>query len=196
MLKQVWRWDPYRPARSDWFKVTQYCLGTPGGWPAIWTPRPHCDALKQNLGRGLLILIYSTYRCAFLLSRFSHFQLCVTLWIVACQSPISMGFSRQAYQSGLPRPPPGDLSNLGIEPLSLTVFRRLLVLYQYCHLRSPTQAIMAVGVHCTGAQQWKVRKKRVHLIPFRRERFPNMPNASISVSRGKCFTVGRVSCRP
>ena len=86
MLKYVWRWDPYQPARSDWFKVTQYCLGTPGGWPAIWTPRPHCDALKQNLGRGLLALIYSTYRCAFLLSRFSHFQLCVTM---DCSLPVS-----------------------------------------------------------------------------------------------------------
>ena len=168
MLKQVWRWDPYQPARSDWFKVTQYCLGTPGGWPAIWTPRPHCDALKQNLGRGLLALIYSTYRCAFLLSRFSHFQLCVTLWIVACQSPISMGFSRQAYQSGLPCPPPGDLSNLGIEPLSLTVFRRLLVPSE-----KPNTSINGNW----GPLNWSIavegekkKKKRVHLIQFRRER--------------------------
>ena len=33
--------------------------------------------------------------------------------------PLSMGFSRQEYWSGLPCPPPGDLSNSGIEPLSL-----------------------------------------------------------------------------
>ena len=38
---------------------------------------------------------------------------------VACQTPLSMGFSRQEYWSGLPFPPPGDLSDPGIEPASL-----------------------------------------------------------------------------
>ena len=37
----------------------------------------------------------------------------------AHQAPPSMGFSRQEYWSGLPRPPPGDLSDPGIEPTSL-----------------------------------------------------------------------------
>ena len=40
------------------------------------------------------------------LSRFSHVQLCVMLWIVARQAPLSMGFSRQEYWSGLPFPSP------------------------------------------------------------------------------------------
>ena len=44
------------------------------------------------------------------LSRFSHIQLFATLWTVACQSPLSMGFSRQEYWSGLPCPPPGESS--------------------------------------------------------------------------------------
>ena len=39
----------------------------------------------------------------------SHVQLFVTLWSVGCQAPLSMGLSRQKYQSGLPCPPPGDL---------------------------------------------------------------------------------------
>ena len=39
-----------------------------------------------------------------------------TPWTVACQAPLSMGFSRQEYWSGLPFPSPGDLSNPGIEP--------------------------------------------------------------------------------
>ena len=43
----------------------------------------------------------------------------MTLWPVACQAPLSMGFSRQAYWSGLPCPPPGDLPNPGTEPVSL-----------------------------------------------------------------------------
>ena len=41
-----------------------------------------------------------------------------TLWTVACQSPLSMGFSRQEYWSGLPCPPPGDLPETRIEPTS------------------------------------------------------------------------------
>ena len=42
----------------------------------------------------------------------------VTPWTVACQAPLSMGFSRQEYWRGLPFPSPGDLPNLGIEPTS------------------------------------------------------------------------------
>ena len=37
----------------------------------------------------------------------------------ACQAPLSMGFSRQEYWSGLPCPPPGDLPDPGIKPASL-----------------------------------------------------------------------------
>ena len=42
----------------------------------------------------------------------------MTLWTVARQAPLSMGFSRQEYWNGLPRPPPGDLPDPGIEPTS------------------------------------------------------------------------------
>ena len=41
-----------------------------------------------------------------------------TLRTVARQASLSMEFSRQEYWSGLPCPPPGDLSNPGIEPIS------------------------------------------------------------------------------
>ena len=43
-----------------------------------------------------------------------------TLWTVAHQAPLPMGFSRQEYWNGLPSPPPGDLPDPGIEPMSLT----------------------------------------------------------------------------
>ena len=46
----------------------------------------------------------------------SHVRLFVTPWTVAHQTSPSMGFSRQAYWSGLPFPSPGDLPNPGIEP--------------------------------------------------------------------------------
>ena len=42
------------------------------------------------------------------------------LWTVACQAPLSMGFSRQEYWSGLLCPPPGDFPDPGMEPTSLT----------------------------------------------------------------------------
>ena len=42
----------------------------------------------------------------------------VTPWTVAHQASLSMGFSRQEYQSGLPFPSPGDLPDPGIEPSS------------------------------------------------------------------------------
>ena len=46
-------------------------------------------------------------------------RLFVTQWTVACQAPLSMGFSRQEYWSGLPFSSPGDLPDPGkIEPAS------------------------------------------------------------------------------
>ena len=57
---------------------------------------------------------------ACMLSRFSHVWVFATLWSVALQVPLSMGFSKQEYWSGLPCPPPGDVPCPGIEPEVLT----------------------------------------------------------------------------
>ena len=58
---------------------------------------------------------------AWVLSHFSRVQLLATLWTITLQAPLSMGFSRQEYWSGLPCPPLGDLPPApGIEPSSLT----------------------------------------------------------------------------
>ena len=46
----------------------------------------------------------------------SRVRLFVTPWIVAHQAPLSREFSRQEYRSGLPFPPPGNLSDPGIKP--------------------------------------------------------------------------------
>ena len=54
------------------------------------------------------------------LSHFSRVQLFVTLWTVAHQAPLSMGFSRQEYWSENSFPSPGDLPHPGIEPASFT----------------------------------------------------------------------------
>ena len=48
----------------------------------------------------------------------SRVQFFVIPWTVARQAPLSMGFSRQEYWSGLPFSPPGDLPDLGVEPTS------------------------------------------------------------------------------
>ena len=50
----------------------------------------------------------------------SSVRLFATPWTVAHQAPLSMGFSRPEYWSGLPFPSPGDLPNSGIEPRSPT----------------------------------------------------------------------------
>ena len=52
------------------------------------------------------------------LSRSSRVQLFVTLWTVAHQAPLFMGFSREEYWSQLPCPPSGDLSTPGIKPVA------------------------------------------------------------------------------
>ena len=58
--------------------------------------------------------------CVCMLSRFSHVHLFATRWTVARQAPLSLGFSRQEYWSGVPCSPPGDLPNPGIKSASPT----------------------------------------------------------------------------
>ena len=66
---------------------------------------------------------------ACVLSSFSHVQLFVTLWIIACQAPLSKGFSRQEYWSGLLCPLPDDLPDPVIEPVSQVACIGRRVLY-------------------------------------------------------------------
>ena len=72
---------------------------------------------RANYKQLLEILFESISAC--MLSHFSHVQLFVTLLTVACQVPLSMGFSRQEYWSGLPCPPPEDLLIQGSNPCLL-----------------------------------------------------------------------------
>ena len=64
------------------------------------------------------------YICIYIIYKFSyvcvltHIQIFASPWAVAHQAPLSMGFSRQEYWSGLSCSPPGDLPNPGIEPAS------------------------------------------------------------------------------
>ena len=80
----------------------------------------------------------------YMLSCLSRVQLFATPWTVALQAPLFVGFSRQEYWSGLLFPPPGDLSNPGIEPESLTSQVDSLPL---SHQGSPK--------YCIRDRQWK-----------------------------------------
>ena len=62
----------------------------------------------------LISFVYLRFKIV-VLSRVQHFE---TPWTIAGQGPLSVELSRQEYWSGLPFPPPGDLSDPGIEPAS------------------------------------------------------------------------------
>ena len=74
----------------------------------------------------------------------SHVQLFVTPLTVACQAPLSMEFSRQEYWSGWLFPTSGDLSNPGMEPLSLVSPALTGGFFTTFHLGSP---IIALGTY-------------------------------------------------
>ena len=76
---------------------------------------------------GFSSLLNNTSCCV--LSHFSSVQLIETPWTVALQVPVSMGFSRQEYWSGLPCPPPGDLPDPGTESAPLMSLHWQMVLY-------------------------------------------------------------------
>ena len=72
----------------------------------------------------------------------NHVQLFATSWTKTRQAPLAMGFSRQQYWSGLPFPPPGDLSDPGIEPSSISCIGRWILYhwatweaYLYCEVK-------------------------------------------------------------
>ena len=70
------------------------------------------SAVRQKLTQRC-----KSHICTFVLL-LSHVQLFATRWTVAHQAPLSMGFSRPEYCSGLPFPPPGDLPNPRVKSVS------------------------------------------------------------------------------
>ena len=71
----------------------------------------HLTLLNYWLKMVRMVKFMLCILCA-VLSHFSHVQFCVTLWTIAHQAPLSMGFSKQEYWSGLPYPPPRDLYSI------------------------------------------------------------------------------------
>ena len=69
---------------------------------------------KSMHGKLYVLEIYNTIACV--LCCFSCVRLFATLWTIAQQALLSMGFSRQEYWSGLPCPPPGIFPTQGSNP--------------------------------------------------------------------------------
>ena len=71
--------------------------------------------LTQESNQGILHCRWTLYQLSCQGSPFSCVQLFVIPWTVTFQAPLSMGFPRQEYWSGLPFPSPGHLPDPGIK---------------------------------------------------------------------------------
>ena len=125
MDRRTWRVIVHGVAKSWHDLATEPVRSIQTMWMSVQT------TLKLSL---VFLSIFSTYKLGWIhkknfrtkvktLHAYWSLQLCLTLWdLVDCSPPgsLSMGFSRQEYWSGLPCPPAGDLSNPGIESMSLT----------------------------------------------------------------------------
>ena len=107
----AWRTPWTEEPRELWSIVLQRAVHN-------WV-RKHSTA--QALGKTLCVCVCVCV-CVRVRARvrtLSPVRLFPTPWTIACQAPLSMGFSRQEYWSGLPFPTSGDLPHPGIEPASL-----------------------------------------------------------------------------
>ena len=89
--------------------------------------------LQLVINKGFTIFVSGLSLCVCMLSHFSHVWLFATLWTIACQVSLSMGFPRQKYWNRLPFPSPGDLPDPGIEPASPALAGR----FPLSHLGTP-----------------------------------------------------------
>ena len=120
----------------EWFN---YNVPTPQGWILfISFPDFSLQQITREVPASLLLLFFcycfqkiGLWNSKILCDKFWHRNpvpacsitsvmsgLFGALWTVACQAPLSMGFSRQEYWSELPFPPPGDFPDSGIKPVS------------------------------------------------------------------------------
>ena len=84
--------------------------------------QPHTiweKSLQEKKLKGGAVVSVVLVKVLLLLSHFSHVRLFMTMWTIALQAPLLMGFSRQEYWSGLPCPPPGHLPDPGMEHVPL-----------------------------------------------------------------------------
>ena len=91
--------------------------GVAQSWTIKKTEHQRIDSFELWCWRRLLRVPWTERKSnQSILKELSPVRLFVSPWTVAHQAPLSMGFSRQEYWSGLPFPSAGDLPNAGIEP--------------------------------------------------------------------------------
>ena len=101
----------------------------------------------------------------FSLSQFNRAPLFETLWTIACQAPLSIGFCRQEYWSGLPCPSSGHLPDSGKNLyLRSTCFDRR-ALYHHYHLGSPSKE-PGIGKIVLKAWPYQIWEISVRLMGF------------------------------
>ena len=126
-LRGIWfhrAWAP-RQCRGERFLrrdsgFLRYRIGD-SGWGSLQTRACYIPWLQ------ILWFQFYDYKCLLRVclyaSHFSHVWLFVTPWTVACRAPLSTGFTRHEYWRELPCPPPGDLPDPGIKPMSVSLLQ-------------------------------------------------------------------------
>ena len=94
--------------------ITSFWKSALPTWAQVSEPPSSCCSCAPSSDASSIL--DSPSLCARLPGHFSAVCLLATPWTVARRAPLSMGFPRQEYWSGLPFPSPGDLPNAGIEP--------------------------------------------------------------------------------
>ena len=107
------------------------------GRDAVKCPMIHRNPPLPN--KELLLLLFS---CSVTMDS-------ATPWTVACQAPLSMGFCKQEYWSGLPCPPPGDLPDPGIELTNPALAGR------FCTTEPPVQIKNHPALKCQLCGSWE-----------------------------------------
>ena len=118
-------WVGKMPWRSTWQPILVFLPWESHGWRSL-AGIVHGVPKESDTAEGLTLSLSSA----------SVVSDSATPWTVTRQAPLSMGFSRHEYWSGLPFPSPGDLPNPGIEPGSPT-WQLLQILYHLSHQGSP-----------------------------------------------------------
>ena len=96
---------------SRWGRFIRTSEGTQGAWIFVLSTNPPLDV-------SFSLIFFTPFSVVACMHAQSVVSDSVTPWIVACQAPLSMGFLRQEYWSGLPFPSPGYLPDPGMEPES------------------------------------------------------------------------------
>ena len=134
-LFSQWSFSLPPPPRLSWKGRVWYWLFwervVETGWQSLYFFFEKISPLPQ--------MLYSFWLCMCAAKSFSHVLLSAMLWTIALQAPLSMGFSRQEYWSGLPFPSPGDLPDLGdwtrgLNPCLYASRIDRWVLNNWCHL--------------------------------------------------------------